>query len=104
MVSAVTVEDVFCVSGNDVASYVERDHVDDAFLATLHTDQKIVVCGARQSKAKLPWSRSISTTMTASYEFFSGRMVAPGNTCVCWARADEVLNHRDGWGTAMSFN
>ncbi|AUY31939.1 hypothetical protein EON09_04520 [Pseudomonas soli] len=54
MVSALTVEDVFGVSGNDVASYVERDHVDDAFLAALHTDQQIVVYGAsKQGKTAL---------------------------------------------------
>lgn len=54
VVSALTVEDVFGVSGNDVASYVERDHVDDAFLAALHTDQQIVVYGAsKQGKTAL---------------------------------------------------
>ena len=48
------VEDVFGVSSEDVCSYVERDHVDDKFVAALNTGQQIIVYGAsKQGKTAL---------------------------------------------------
>ena len=48
------VEDVFGVSGKQVESYVEREHVDDKFIDALRTDKQIVVYGAsKQGKTAL---------------------------------------------------
>ncbi|EHK2856265.1 hypothetical protein K6P01_004567 [Vibrio parahaemolyticus] len=48
------VEDVFGVSGKQVASYVERVHVDDKFKDALRTDKQIIVYGSsKQGKTAL---------------------------------------------------
>lgn len=48
------IEDVFGVSGKQVESYVEREHVDDKFIDALRTDKQIVVYGAsKQGKTAL---------------------------------------------------
>lgn len=48
------VEEVFGVSGKQVESYVEREHVDDKFVDALRTDKQIVVYGAsKQGKTAL---------------------------------------------------
>ena len=48
------VEDVFGVSGKQVASYVERVHVDDKFKDALRTDKQIIVFGSsKQGKQEL---------------------------------------------------
>ncbi|EHW0634420.1 hypothetical protein L3I77_000727 [Vibrio vulnificus] len=48
------VEDVFGVSGKQVASYVERLHVDDKFKDALRTDKQIIVYGSsKQGKTAL---------------------------------------------------
>ncbi|KIF53520.1 hypothetical protein [Vibrio owensii] len=50
----VNVEDVFGVSGKQVASYVERPQVDDKFIDALRTDKQIIVYGAsKQGKTAL---------------------------------------------------
>jgi hypothetical protein len=47
-------EDVFGVSGKQVASYLERQHVDDRFKDALRTDKQIIVYGAsKQGKTAL---------------------------------------------------
>ena len=48
------VEDVFGVSGKQVASYVERVHVDDKFKDALRTDKQLIVYGSsKQGKTAL---------------------------------------------------
>ena len=48
------VEEVFGVTGKQVASYVERPHVDDKFKDALRTDKQIIVYGAsKQGKTAL---------------------------------------------------
>lgn len=48
------IEDVFGVSGKQVASYVERDQVDTKFKDALRTDKQIIVYGAsKQGKTSL---------------------------------------------------
>jgi hypothetical protein len=48
------VEDVFGVSGKQVASYVERVHVDDKFKDALRTDKQVIVYGSsKQGKTAL---------------------------------------------------
>ena len=47
-------EDVFGVSGKQVGSYVEREHVDDRFKDALKTDKQIIVYGSsKQGKTAL---------------------------------------------------
>lgn len=48
------VEEVFGVTGKQVASYVERPQVDDKFKDALRTDKQIIVYGAsKQGKTAL---------------------------------------------------
>lgn len=48
------IEDVFGVSGKQLESYIERDHVDKKFIDALRTDKQIIVYGAsKQGKTAL---------------------------------------------------
>ncbi|WP_350238059.1 hypothetical protein U1R68_13545 [Pectobacterium colocasium] len=48
------IEDVFGVSGKQVASYLERENVDSRFIDALRTDKQIIVYGAsKQGKTAL---------------------------------------------------
>lgn len=48
------IEDIFGVSGKQVGSYIERDHVDAKLIDALRTEKQIIVYGAsKQGKTAL---------------------------------------------------